>query len=103
MIRINNFWKLDDFSLLYVTYAYVDHKTYLADSLFIQKSVRVKYKGEAMREDSPYCIVFCKVLKRDVALFEAALTKLKDKMLIFEHRDYETVCDEVNKMIEASG
>lgn len=100
MITIKYFWRIDDFSLFSVPYAYVDHNSYLADSLFVQNKVRMKFKGEMVREDSPYCVIFCKVLKKDVARFEEALTKLKDKMLLLEHRDYQNVCDEVNQMIE---
>ncbi len=52
------------------------------------------------REDSPYRIIFCKVLKRDVERFEEALGKLKDKMRLLGHRDYPDACSEIAKMIE---
>lgn len=45
-------------------------------------------------------IVFCKVLKRDVARFEEALERLKDKMLLLGHKDYPAACGEIAKMIE---
>ena len=100
MITIKNFWKMSDFSLRSVLYAYVDHNSYLADSLLKQNRVRMKFRGEMAREDSPYCIIFCKVLKADASLFEEALEKLKDKMLLLDHRDYQKVCEDVNQMIE---
>ena len=50
--------------------------------------------------DSPYCIIFCKVLKRDAQKFEDALGKLKDKMLLLGHRDYVDVCNEVAMLID---
>lgn len=95
-----NFWKMNDFSLFTVPYIYVDHSTYLADSLFAQRKIRMKIKGEMAKENSPYRIVFCKVLKRDVAKFEEALGKLNDKMRLLRHADYPKTCDEIAKMID---
>lgn len=97
---MKNYWKMSDFSLFSVSYAYVDHSSYLADQLFVQNKVSMKFKGEMATKDSPYCIVFCNVLKRDVEKFEEALDKLKDKMLLLGHADYPNVCDEIAKMIE---
>ena len=97
---MKNFWKMKDFSLFSVFYAYVDHNSYLADSLFVQNKIPVKYKGEMVREDSSYCIVFCKVLKRDVMKFEEALLKLKNKMLLLGHMDYEKTCNEIARIID---
>ena len=97
---MKNFWRMRDFSVFSVHYAYVDHGLYLADQLFVQNRVRVRLKGEMRREDSYYCIIFCKVLKRDAERFEEALARLKDKMLLLGHKDYQDECDEIGKMIE---
>ena len=83
-----------------VPYAYVDHSSYLADQLFVQNKITMKFKGEMVKDGSAYCIVFCKVLKRDVARFEEALERLKDKMLLLGHKDYPAACGEIAKMIE---
>ena len=64
---MKNYWKMSDFSLFAVPYAYVDHSSYLADQLFVQNKITMKFKGEMVKDGSAYCIVFCKVLKRDVA------------------------------------
>ena len=92
---MKNYWKLDGFSPVTIPYVYVDHNSYLADSLFAQRKIVMKFKGEMERTDSSYCIIFCKVLKRDVQKFEDALEKLKDKMLLLGHSDYGDVCDEL--------
>jgi hypothetical protein len=97
---MKNYWKMSDFSLFSVHYTYVDHRSYLADQLFVQNKVTVKFKGEMVREDSTYCLVFCKVLKKDVERFEEALGKLTDKMLLLGHRDYPDVCSEIAKIID---
>ena len=100
MMRMKNYWKMSDFSIFTVPYAYVDHSSYLADQLFVQNKVTMKFKGEMTKNGSPYCIVFCKVLKKDAERFEEAMGKLKDKMLLLGHKDYLEVCSEIAKMIE---
>lgn len=97
---MKNFWRMNDFSIFRVPYAYVDHSSYQADQLFRQNNVNMKFKGEMVREDSKYCIVFCKVLKRDVEKFENALEKLNDKMLLLGYRDYQDACGEIQAIID---
>ena len=100
---MKNYWKMSDFSLFAVPYAYVDHSSYLADQLLSEAkgmTKTMKFKGEMVKDGSSYCIVFCKVLKRDVARFEEALERLKDKMLLLGHKDYPAACGEIAKMIE---
>ena len=46
MMRMKNYWKMSDFSLFAVPYAYVDHSSYLADQLFVQNKITMKFKGE---------------------------------------------------------
>lgn len=69
---MKNYWRMSDFSIFSVPYAYVDHSSYLADQLFVQNMVTMKFKGEMAKDDSPYGIIFCKVLKKDVTKFEEA-------------------------------
>ena len=44
MMRMKNYWKMSDFPLFAVPYAYVDHSSYLADQMFVQNKIRVKNK-----------------------------------------------------------
>ena len=97
---MKNYWKMKDFSIFLILYAYVDHSSYQADQLFVQNKVRMKFKGECEKADSPYRIVFCKVRKRDAERFEEALDKLKSKMLLLGYRDYPDICSEIANMIE---
>ena len=97
---MKNYWRMKDVSIFSVPYAYVDHSSYQADRLFVQNKVRVKFKGEMVRENSSYRIVFCKVLKKDTTKFEDALEKLKRKMLLLGYRDYPDACSEITKILE---
>ena len=74
---MKNYWKMSDFSIFSVPYAYVDHSSYLADQLFVQNKVTMKFKGEMVRDDSPYCIIFCKVLNPEMGLMPIFLCKSK--------------------------
>jgi hypothetical protein len=100
MMKMKNYWRMSDFSIFSVPYAYVDHSSYLADQLFVQNKVTMRFKGEMARDDSSYCIIFCRVLKKDVERFEEALERLKDKMLLLGHKDYPDACCEIAKMID---
>lgn len=97
---MKNYWRMRDFSLFSVFYAYVEHCSYRADRLFVQNKVRIKFKGECVKEEVPYRIVLCKVRKKDTARFEEALDKHKDNMLLLGYKDYLDVCCEITKMIE---
>lgn len=97
---MKNYWRMKDFSIFSVLYAYVDHCSYQADRLFVQNKVRIKFKGECAKEEAPYRIVFCKVRKKDAERFEEALDKLRNKMLLLGYRDYPDICSEITKMIE---
>lgn len=96
---MKNYWKIKAFSLFATHYVYVDHRSYLADQLFIQYQVSVKFKQEMLRENSPYCMIFCKVQKKDTERFEKALSKLNDKMLLLGYKDYQEICKEVEEII----
>ena len=97
---MKNFWRMRDFSVFSVPYAYVDHSSYLADTLFVQNKVRLKFKGEYVKSESPYRIIFCKVRKKDTERFEEALERLNNKMLLCGYRDYPEVCSEIAGMLE---
>ena len=97
---MKNYWKLDDLSLFTVPYAYLDHSSYLADPLFSQKKIRLKFKGEFAREDSPYHMIVCRVHKRDVGKFDEAMEQLKDKMLLLGYRDYPDTCRRLEELID---
>ena len=86
------YWKLEKFSLRYVHYAFVDTQPYLADQLFCDHQVTVRFGEEYGKGDTDYRIVFCKVRKGDEGAFLAALEELPGKMLLCGHVDYMDFC-----------
>ena len=71
-----NYLTLERFSLRYLFYAFLDTGDYLADGLFIQHQVTVKFLQEYGHDDSPYLVIFCRIRKRDEAAFLDALEEL---------------------------
>lgn len=61
---MKNYWRMSNFSIFSVFYTYIDHSSYPADRLFVEDKVRIKYKREYAKEDSPYRIIFVKWEKR---------------------------------------
>lgn len=96
-----HFIQFESHSLLFRHYAFVDTKDYLADQLFIQEKVRVYFGKEAHRDDTEYCIIFCKVRKRDEAAFLTALQKLPSRMLLLGHTNYLDFCRSFQKLLNA--
>jgi len=97
---MKNFIKLDDLSILSVPYMYIDHSDYLADALFNQNQIHMRFKEEFAHKNSSYCIIFCRVRKRDITKFEAALNQLTNKMLLLGYTDYPDACNEIMEFLE---
>ena len=51
---MENYWKLDGLELFSNAYAYLDHRSYLADNLLRQKKIRMRFAEEMKKEGSPY-------------------------------------------------
>ena len=96
---MTNFWKLRDFRPFSVLYAYIDHEDYLADALFIQEQIPVRFPKEMVKKGEPYRVIFGRVRKKDCDRFEKVLEKLPDKMLLCGHTDYADFCNDIAKVI----
>ena len=89
---MKNYLALEQCSLLYDHFAFVDVPEYYADQLFIRHQVTVRFGKEYQHPDHPYVIIFCKVRKRDRDRFLAALSDLDHKMLLCGYPGYEEFC-----------
>ena len=97
---MKNFWKMDDFFPDSLSYAYLDHESYFADKIFMEKGIRVKFIREMHRENAPYRIIFCKVQKRERERLESALKELENKILLAGYKDYPLYCIELEEELE---
>lgn len=72
-----NYIKLRKWSPLYQHYVYIDYADKsLADQIFIDNKISVKFKADYIKEGTPYTFVFCKVRRRDIKGFEQCLEAL---------------------------
>ncbi len=88
MLQPKYYTRFRKFSLFNCHYMFFDTEEYLADSLFIQHQITVKFQFEYASPEGPYLAVFCSVRKKDEDEFLEALQELPDKMLLFGHTDY---------------
>lgn len=62
----------------YINFAYIDTTGYLADRIFIENKVRVKFCGDYKHREKNYVVVICKVKKKDVPMFFAGTERIKE-------------------------
>ena len=84
------------------TFMYIDSPEHLGDKEFINQKLRVWFKGSYVNPSEPYQMVVCKVRKRDVQKFYAAMEALPRRMLLMGHEDYEEYCEGMIPVLEAS-
>ena len=70
---MTNFWKLKDFRPFSVLYAYIDHEDYLADALFIQEQISVRFPQEMVTNGESYQVLFGSGRTKDREKFEQAV------------------------------
>lgn len=85
----------------YKQFAYIDTMGFLADRIFVENKVRVKFCGDYKHREKNYVIVTCKVKEKDVPMFLQALKELKNRALLMGNTDYETFCKEQIRLIQS--
>ena len=78
----------------YINFAYIDATGYLADRIFIENKVRVKFCGEYKHREKNYVVVTCKVKEKDVSVFLQSMAELKNRAILMGNTDYESFCKE---------
>lgn len=97
-----NFFRLDNFSVWYRSYAFVDCDEYYADQIFIDNKIKVKFGKEFKDSKSAYRMIFCKVRKRDEEKFLEAISELRNKMILMGYTDYEEQCQNICKRLKSN-
>lgn len=106
-LREKLYWTISKFSfgsLFYDYFVFFDTKPYLADQLFIRHKVRVWFDREYAKDGSPYLAIFCRVRRKDVPKFLAALEDLKNSMMLCGHPHYvEEISSYMGEMEKMKG
>nr|DAG26209.1 MAG TPA: hypothetical protein [Caudoviricetes sp.] len=85
----------------YKQFAYIDTMGFLADRIFIENKVRVKFCGDYKHREKNYIIVICKVKEKDAPMFLQALKELKNRAILMGNTDYETFCKEQIRLMKS--
>ena len=85
----------------YKQFAYIDTMGFLADRIFVENKVRVKFCGDYKHREKNYVVVICKVKEKDVLMFLQALKELKNRALLMGNTDYETFCKEQIRLMQS--
>ena len=75
-------------------FAYIDTMGFLADRIFIENKVRVKFCGDYKHREKNYVVVSCKVKKKDVSVFLQSMAELANRAIVMGNTDYESFCKE---------
>ena len=87
-----NYIELDCKAPWRMGFVHVDTSAHLADRIFINHEIRVKFDRDFVRDSCPYIYVFCRIRKRDRAVFLEAMADLERKVLLTGHMDYRDFC-----------
>lgn len=85
----------------YNNFVYIDTTGYLADRIFIENKVRVKFCGDYKHREKNYVVVICEVKKKDVPMFLQALKELKNRAILMGNTDYESFCKEQIRLMQS--
>jgi hypothetical protein len=97
---VRNYIKLKNYRPWSDMYAYIDTTAYLADGLFTKHGVKCKFKGEMIHKKFPdYTIVFVVVSRRYTKKMSQIFCELENKVLLYGHKDYVSVCDMVSEVL----
>ena len=78
----------------YISFAYIDTTGYLADRIFVQNEIKVKFCEDYFRKEKKYVVVMCKVKKKDVPEFLQSMEELENRAIIMGNTDYKSFCKE---------
>lgn len=81
-------------------YIYADAQEYMADQLFINQKIRVKFCKEYGHENEKYCMITCKIWNRDIDNFLQSMEKLRSKMALIGNTDYKKFCEETFSLFD---
>ena len=82
-------------------FAYIDTTGFLADRIFIENKVRVKFCGDYKHREKNYVVVICKVKEKDVSIFLQSMAELKKRAILMGNTDYESFCKEQIRLMQS--
>lgn len=84
-------------------FAYVDTTRRIADRLFIDKKIIIKFKGDFSHKEDGYIIVLASCRNRDWDDVKKVLLSMHDKMILIGKSDYSQYCESLIVKLEKAG
>ncbi len=94
-----NYYQLDHLSLFYDMYMFIDTAEHLADQVFIQHKLPIRFKGDYQKDGQKYRMILCKAPKKRRADFVECMKDLARKMLLLGNTDYCDFCSQVQDQV----
>lgn len=85
----------------YNNFVYIDTTGFLADRIFAQNEIKVKFCGDYFHKEKKYVVVMCKVKKKDASVFLQSMTELKNRAILMGNTDYESFCKEQIRLMQS--
>lgn len=85
----------------YINFVYMDTTGFLADRIFAQNEIRVKFCGDYFHKEKKYVVVMCKVKKKDVPVFLQSMEELTNRAILMGNMDYESFCKEQIRLMQS--
>lgn len=85
----------------YNNFVYIDTTGFLADRIFAQNEIKVKFCGDYFHREKNYVVVFCKVKKKDVSVFLQSMAELANRAILMGNTDYESFCKEQIRLMQS--
>lgn len=79
---------------------FIDTKEYLADQLFINEKIRIKFKGDYVKNGEKYIGVMASCSSKDWCKVQNVLDSLSKKMIIWGYTDYPEYCENLIKQFK---
>lgn len=79
----------------------MDTTGFLADRIFAQNEIRVKFCGDYFHKEKKYVVVMCKVKKKDVPVFLQSMEELTNRAILMGNMDYESFCKEQIRLMQS--
>ena len=87
-----NYVELDCWLPFRKRFAYLDTVEYLADSIFLNEELKVRFLNkEYQKPESDYILIFCEISSKEETKFIKAMERLKANMILLGHDDYYDV------------
>ena len=91
----NNYIEVQSRSPFSTRFFYIDVEDYKADDIFLEFGIFPRFYEHIYFSNSQYVAILCRIPRKQRHMFEKAMAKLHQKMVLTGNEDYDKFCDEI--------